>query len=124
MSDDEQPPDPLGAIRRAFAEMFAGVGAELPDQLDERGSFVAGDWGFRYAVNECDGVPCVDVVAQAGASDQLERFLASGEVESGPNIVEMVILDPDTDDDFESASRRVAEHNRHVGDVMRARGLL
>lgn len=116
------------AVRAAFAATFSGAGAELPDDtviaVGERGSFRHGDWSFRYVVNECDGAPCLDVVAQVGGSEQIERILASGEVESGPNFSDLVLLDPDVDEDLRAAEARVRAHNARVGDVMRARGLL
>ena len=112
----------MARFRRAFGELFDGL--ELPRTLKQSGHFERDEWSFRYRVNEEDGAPCLDLVAQIGGSEQLERILASGEVESGPSFREMIIFDPELDADDDAARRRFDEHNRHVGDVMRSRGLL
>lgn len=120
--------DAADALRTGFAATFEGAGAELPADarlgVGERGSFQHGEWSFRYVVNECDGAPCLDVVAQIDGEDQLERILANGDVESGPYFSSMVILDPDVDEDLDAAERRVAAENDRVAAVMRERGLL
>jgi hypothetical protein len=111
------------AIRRAFDDLFSADAITLPSVLDESGSFVSGDWSIEYRVNEVDGEPCLDVLAQTGGEMQLWRFLHDGEVEPGPSYTSMVIFDPDVDRSEADARRRYEQHNAHVTDVLRERGL-
>ena len=114
----------LHAIRRSLEEEFSADAVVVPEPLGESGSFASGGWSFEYRLNDAEGAPCLDVIAQAGDEMQVWRFHPDGTAEPGPSFTSMVIYDPDVDRSEADARRRYEAHNAQVADVLRARGLL
>lgn len=110
-------------IWQGFRRLFGHSGCELPSTLPAEGTFDCGPWTFRYAVND-DGGLCLDLVAaSAHAGQQVHRVRASGDLESGPDLQTVLVLDPG-DDDMDAARERQRAHNERVADTLRARRLL
>ena len=117
--------DEVEGIRKTFKDYFADWDIELPKNVPDKGSIAEAGWTITYVLNEVDGQPCLDFLAEHRMTNLRHiRILSNGEAVAFDTFMEAYGFDPEIDADEDAAKRRYEEHNRRVGDELRAKGLI
>jgi hypothetical protein len=117
----------LDIIRNTFKEYFAPFGdIELPNPIPNRGNINQGrmGWSIKYILNEDENNQvCLDFLAQHPETNMVcVRIYSDGQYASLDTYRQSYTFDPDVDGDKERAEKEFLEHNRKIGDELKARG--
>lgn len=111
-------------IRRAFALYFEEPSLALPENPPARGELRGGGWTVRYVVEGADQ-PTLELYAtHRMTSDRHARIRGSGEVEELETLQSELYLSDDSEESWARAAQAQDEHNRHLVEYLRKKGLL